>query len=206
MAVVGKSLSGLTYVAVAGVPPIPRPEPSAVFALFPEGAAGARLLDDTALSIRVFAFPELDLQLIFEPTRVRVEALKPKKPEEARLGEYMERIIAALYPKTAFIRYGFNYDIVFQYDAVIPQRNILGAFMKDDAIEDITHFGWQITAEKEKGKRRDTYFFKEVSPLEIQVLANIEFDKPLPRGAASQAEFERCYTEAGAITDRLAFS
>lgn len=207
MAIVARTLEGITFVAVTPASPLPLPEPANLFALYAGSESqGARLLDDTALGVRVFSFPAIDLRIIFEPTRIRLEATKPHKPEELALGEHMDRIVSGLYPKIPFTRYGFNYDLAYQYDAVIPQRHIMQAFMDEETVERATHFGWQCTLAKDKGKRRETYFFKVVSPLELRVLANIEFDSALPRGKETQAAFVRCYTEAQGIAEHLTFS
>jgi hypothetical protein len=167
---------------------------------------GARFLDDAALGIRVFTFPANELRLIFEPSRVRVEAMKPKKPDELPLADYLSLLVAELYPNMPFPRYGYNYDITYQYDAVIPQRMVIGAFLDEETADKTTHFGWQFTLAKEKGKRRETYFMKVASPLELRAMANIEFDQALPKAKDSQAAFVRCYTEAQGIAEHVNFS
>ncbi len=207
MAIVARTLEGSTLVAVTPAPPLGTPDPSRLFALYTgQESAGARFLDDTALGIRVFSFPALDLRIIFEPTRIRIEATSAKKPNESKLATHMTRIIKEFYPKMPFTRYGFNYDITYQYDVVIPQRHIIGAFFDDETVDRTTHFGWQATLAKDKGRRRETYFCKVVSPLELRVLSNIEFEQSFPLTAASQDAFERCYSEAGDIVEHMRFS
>lgn len=207
MAIVARILENTTAVAVAARPPLKTPEPTAVFALFaPEEQSGARFFDDPALGVRSFTLPALDLRLIFEPTRVRLEAMAPKPVDVLPLGTRLATVVAAVYPNVSFPRYGFNYDRTFQYDAVIPQRHIMEAFMDAEAVNAMTHFGWQCTLQKEKGKRKETYFFKVVSPLEIRILANIEFDRVLPEAGKCQTEFVQCADDAMHIVERLRFS
>lgn len=205
MAIIANNLEGLSVAAVARkpLPPVP---PEAVVAHLGKDTAGMRSLDDVALKVMVYTLPKPGIQIIIEPTRIRIDAQVAKRPEDMRLGERLGLLMQALYPSVAVARYGFNYDIAHQYDAVIPQREIIRAYLKEEAIEDITHFGWQCTRTRDKGARRDTHFFKVVSPLELRVLTNVELDKPLPDPAALQAEFERCYAESRAITDQLAFT
>lgn len=207
MAIVARTLEGITCVAVTAAPPLGMPDPSKVLALFPkEAQTGARYLDDAALGVRVFTFPNIDLRLIFEPSRVRVEATKPKKPDELPLAEFLSMLVETCYPKMPFPRYGYNYDFSYQYDAVIPQGHIIGAFLDKETSEKTTHFGWQFTLSKEKGKRKETYFMKVTSPLELRAMANIEFEQALPKGKESQSAFVRCYTEAQGIAEHVNFS
>ncbi len=208
MAITARNLEGISGVLVSLSRRLPLPEAQHVFALFSgENAKGARLLDDTALKVRVFTFPALDLQIACESTRVRFDLLKPHKPDEFHLGEVMGTFAHTLYPEVPFERFGFNYDTAYQYDAVIPQRELWKTFMHEDLVEEMTHFGWQATFQKEKGKRRDTCFFKVVSPLELRVLTNVELDRPLPpQDADTQALFAQCYTESHEIVRKMAFS
>ncbi len=207
MAIVARTLEGTTLVVVTPAPPLGTPDPSRLFALYTgQESAGARFLDDTALGVRVFSLPALELRIIFEPTRIRLEATSAKKPHELKLAEHAASIIKEFYPKMPFTRYGFNYDITYQYDAVIPQRQVIGAFFDDETVERTTHFGWQATLAKDKGKRRETYFFKVVSPLELRVLSNIEFEQSFPLTHESQEAFERCYSEASDIVEHTHFS
>lgn len=206
MAIVARNLEGINAVAVSPAQRLALPEPQHVFALFPGAASkGSRLLDDTALHMRAFTFPELSLQLIFEPTRIRLEATTPHKPTELRLGEILHTVEKTIFPKNTFERHGFNYDIAYQYDAVIPQRALWERFVSKDVLENMTHFGWQMTLQKGKGEQKETYFFKVVSPLELRVLANIEIDHKHEEFDA-QRKFEECYTSSQEIVNHLTFS
>jgi len=207
MAIVARTLEGITCVAITSAPPLGMPDPAKILNLFPkEAQVGARYLDDAALGVRVFTFPQIDLRLIFEPSRVRVEATKPKKPEDLPLAEFLSMIVETAYPKMPFPRYGYNYDITYQYDVVIPQNHVIGAFLDKETADKTTHFGWQFTLSKDKGKRKETYFMKVVSPLELRAMANIEFDQPLPKGKESQSAFVRGFEEAQKIAEHVNFS
>jgi hypothetical protein len=207
MAIVARNLEGISAVLVSLSHGLASPEPQQVFSLFTgDIGKGARLLDDVALHVKVFTFPAMNLQIVFERTRIRFDATTPKKPDELRLGEIMAHVAKALYPDIPFQKIGFNYDIAYQYDVVIPQRQLWERFIAKDALEDMTHFGFQMSFQKEKGKRRDTYFCKVVSPLELRVLANIELDRALPTTEEAQKLYTQCYTECQEIVGKLAFS
>lgn len=192
-----------TIVAVAAGRTLSLPEPAAVFNLFPEGTPGATYFDDAALGVRAFTVPHQKLRLTFERMRVRVEDTGSRQVADMPLAEVMARLIEQLYPPRSFVRYGFNYDVVYRYDQVLPSREVLGAFLKPDMIEDVSHFGWQCTITRDKGKRRETYFFKFISPLELQVLANLEFDRPLPDAEALAEELRTGYTDSQKILEQL---
>lgn len=205
MAIIAHNLEGISIAAIAKnrLPVLP---PEAVVAHLGKETAGMRTIDDVALGVKVYTLPKPGIQIVIEPTRVRIDAQVAKRPEDMRLGERLGRLMEALYPAEAVVRYGFNYDIAHQYETVIPQREIIRSYLKEEAIENVTHFGWQCTRSKDKGARRDTHFFKVVSPLELRILTNVEIDKPLPGPAALQEEYERCYGESQAITGELVFT
>lgn len=207
MAIIARTLEGITCVAVTAAPPLGMPDPARVLSHFSKpDQAGARYLDDAALGVRVFTFPQVELRLIFEPSRVRVEAMKPRKPDELKLAEILSTLVYDLYPKMPFPRYGYNYDITYQYDAVIPQQHVIGAFLDKETTDKTTHFGWQFTIQKDKGKRKETYFMKVTSPLEMRTMANIEFDAALPKAKESQAAFVKCHMDAQGIAEHVNFS
>lgn len=195
-----------TIVAVSPEKRLPLPEPADVFALFPGATSGATYFDDVALGVRAFTIPDAKLRLTFERIRVRIDDIGSRHVEDLTIAELLTQIAAKLYPPRSFTRYGFNYDVVFRYDQVIPSDRIMGAFFAKDMIESITHFGWQATINREKGKRRDTYFFKAVSPLELQVLANVEFDRHLPEAAELQKQFQRLAIETQDVLNHLSFT
>lgn len=195
----------MTAVAVSTRGSLPLPEPGAVFALFPASSQGAKYFDDPALGVRAFTLPAENLRVIFERMRLRIEDTASRRVEDLPLGTLLEKLTSALFPKGTFDRHGFNYDVVYRYDQMIPDRKVLSSFVADDMLEDVSHFGWQFTLSKEKGKRRETYFCKVISPLEIEVLANIEFDKQLPGGEDAQRAFVASYQESQAMLESIAF-
>ena len=207
MAIIARNTEAVSAVAVAGQT-LALPEASAVFALYPGPLSkGARMMDDTALRSRSFTLPALDFQIIFEPTRIRIEALTPKKPDELNLGEHLAIIIASLYPGRPFPRFGFNYDIAYQYDAVIQQNEIIKTFVDKETRDMVTHFGWQFTVMKDKGKRRETYFCKVVSPLELRIMSNVESDSLIPtdKNVANRL-YAQWYTECQEVVTHLTIS
>lgn len=196
----------ITAVAVSTKTRLPLPEPQALFALFPNLGEGAQYFDDPALGVRSFILPRAQIRITFERIRMRVEDTASRRVEDLALGETLGMLAESLYPKGTFDRFGFNYDVVYRYDDVIPSRDVMGAFIRAENLEEVSHFGWQFTLTKEKGKRRETYFCKVVSPLEIQILANVELDRAFPVRAELQKLFVSSYEEAQRVLETISFA
>ena len=186
---------------------IPPPEASKLFPLYTEAQSkGAMFSDNPSTATKVFDFPAAGLQWVFEPGRVRLEDKKHRSPDESKLPAELVRVMEALYAGALPVGYGFNYDMIYRMDTVIPMKDIMGSFLKPESIEDVRHFGWQYTLSKEKGKRLETYFLKAVSPIELAVHANFHFnDIRLPDADDLQKAFERSYANADGALSHLAF-
>lgn len=207
MSITARQFKQATGVAVTSGTKLRQPEPGEILALFPNQTSGAQYLDDTALGLRICTLPTVGIRIVLERQRVRVEDLMPRKPGESNVGTILGTIAEKLFPGQVFVRYGFNYDTVYRYDTVVPSRQIIGSFLDTTVAENVTHFGWQFSIPKEKGKRRDTYFCKMISPLEIEVLANIEVDEKMPTKLSTlQSQFEAWYAESEDILDRFSFT
>ena len=194
-----------TVVAVSTAGGLRAPDPASVLGLFPGKTDGMRLFDDVTMGVRVFTFPQEQLRLTFEKMRVRVEDTGSRHIEDLHIGELLMKIVTQFYPPPTFDRYGFNYDVMYRFDQVIPSRMILGSFLKDEAAEYVSAFGWQCTVSKPKTNRHENYFFKVVSPLELQVLANIEFHQRPKTGPDVQKELIQWSKESQEIIDKLSF-
>lgn len=195
----------LTAVAVSTKNKLQLPDPAGVFGFFSSGSEGAQYFDDPALGVRAFTFPALKLRITFERIRVRVEDTGSRRAEDLDIGSTLSKLSAALYPEKTFDRFGFNYDVVYRFDQMIPTESIIAGFIGSDMREEVSHFGWQFTLSKEKGKRRESYFCKVISPLEIDILANVEFDRMLPSPEETQAQFVSNFGDVQAVLKNIAF-
>lgn len=174
------------------------PEASQIFGLYSgEQAKGSTFSDTPSMLTRVFDFPVIGFQWVFEPTKIRLEDKMNRPPQDAKLAHEMKRLLGALYPDRQPNAYGFNYDMIYRIDTVIPVKEIMGSFLKPSSTEEVKEFGWQYTLVKDKGKRAETYFFKMVSPIEYGVHANFHFNESvLPKSDDLQESFERKYADA----------
>src|SRR5258708_35842551 len=123
MKVTARQPQETTAVAVSTRGVLPLPEPSAIFALFPDSGEGARYFDDAALGVRSVTLPKAQLRLTFERIRVRIEDTGARRIEDLKLGELLHTV-SALFPKNALNCYGFNYDVIYRFDNVLPTREI----------------------------------------------------------------------------------
>ncbi|HEY1733578.1 MAG TPA: hypothetical protein VGG23_03945, partial [Acidimicrobiales bacterium] len=169
------------------------PEPAKLFPLYPsKDAAGSMFSDSPSTATRVYEFPAVGLQWVFEPGRVLLEDKRHRTPDESKLAVEAVRVLRALDPGAAPAGYGFNYDMICRMDSVIPAGDIMESFLKPELVESVRHFGWQYTLEREKGRRLETYFLKAVSPIEFSVHANFHFNDPdAPKAERLEELFER---------------
>jgi hypothetical protein len=187
--------------------PLSLPEPGAFFAAYDAvKTKGSMFTDDSAMSVRVFELPALKLQWVFERGRVRLEDRGFRQPKESVLAAELSRVLPRLYPDRHPTAYGYNYDIIYRMDNVIPLRDIMSSFMKPESLEGVRDFGWQYSIAKEKGRRSETYFFKAVSPIEIAVHSNFHFENPIPVTADDfETEFERFYANTDKALTHMSF-
>lgn len=197
MTITAKHIQRSNIMLIYPVGTLKLPEPTEVFSLYSgKDASGSIFSDTPSLGTRIFEFPVPGFQIIFEPDRLRLEDKSSRQPKESRLALEMQRIITALYPAINPTAFGFNYDIIYRLDTVVPTREIMSGFLRESLLEEIKDFGWQYTLNKDKGKRAETYFFKVVSPIEYGVHANFHFNRSdLPKSNDLQMMFERSYAD-----------
>jgi hypothetical protein len=183
------------------------PDPSQLFAAYTtETTKGALYSDNPAMLTKIFEFPVLGLMWIFEPTKIRLEDKHHRYPEDSKLPQEFRRVLGELYKGIQPVAYGFNFDVMYRFDTVIPVQEIMKSFVKPETLEEVIDFGWQYTLTKEKGKRAETYFLKAVSPLELNVHANFQINEAnLPKDNEFQKQFERSYQNIDNGVKHIAF-
>lgn len=197
MIITAKNIQRSNIILVYADGTLKQPDAAQVFGLYQgNDARGSTFSDTPSLATRVFEFPVPGLQIIFEPNKIRIEDKLGRSPKESHLVNELYRLINSLYKEVKPIAYGFNYDIIYRVDQVIPIKDIMSNFLKQVTIESLKDFGWQYTLNKEKGKRAETYFFKSISPIEYGVHANFHFnDQHLPKPDTLQMAFEKRYSD-----------
>ncbi|KND48271.1 MAG: hypothetical protein AB197_00660 [Parcubacteria bacterium C7867-002] len=187
---------------------LPLPEASQMFALYPGDISKGSIFSDTpSLMTRIFEFPSIGVQWIFEPSRIRIEDRMIRQPGDSKLAHELLRVLEVLYLNMHPSAYGFNYDIIYRVNPIIPTREIMESFVDSASLEDIKDFGWQYTLAKDKGRRTETYFFKAVSPIEYSIHANFHFNETtLPSNTELQAAFEKKYISTDDSLLHMSFS
>ena len=183
------------------------PEPNSFISLFDSNEMkGTNFADDPVMRIKVFDLPNKKFKYIFENNRLRIEEYAFREPNESKCAEEIHRIISNIYKNIKPLAYGFNYDLIYRFDSVLPQREIMANFINNSMHDSIKDFGFQYTVSKEKGKNLETYFFKSVSPIEFRVHANFHFNNTeILTGNDLQAQFEKCYTLIDEAIHNLSF-
>lgn len=206
MKVIAKNIEMSNCVAVFG-DQFFLPEPSVFISLFtPADLKGTNFADDPVMRLKVFDMPAKKFKYIFEGTRIRIEENGFKLPVDSRCAEELFRIITNVYLKLRPVAYGFNYDVIYRFDSVLPQRDVMKNFLAESFHESVRDFGWQYTLAKDKGRKLETYFFKAVTPIELRVHANYHFNgDDFKSKEKVQEQFEKCYTLIDKAIEHLAF-
>jgi len=162
-----------------------------------EDARGLRFLEDPILQTKILALPEAKLKVTLEGFRLRVDDDSDNEPKNSRIIKDVISIKERLFQKIPIAGFGFNYDILYRFNNVMPIQEMFGKFFSGKILEsrELRHMGIQFTLESKKGEIADTWFFKIVSPLELAVHLNRHFRrKELPGEKNLVALFGDCYT------------
>ncbi len=207
MNIIAKNVQRSNIVVVYDKKNLCETSPQDVFSLYSgENLQGSNFHDAPVMDLKIFTFPRRRLKIVFEKNRMRLEDETKEDPFSSKLGAEAHRIHSNLFQKVNSLAFGFNYDIFYRFDEVIPQREIMKQFLKETALEELNDFGWQFTLRKEKSKKSETYFFKVISPLEIALHVNYHFNQPLPLSQEKLQEFfEKCYNDTDKIIQFLSY-
>ncbi|MCX7778673.1 MAG: hypothetical protein N2259_00250 [Patescibacteria group bacterium] len=187
-----------------------------------EAAIGARFIDDPILQTKVLELPKMQLKVVVEPLRLIVEDLSQKEPQETSLISESLKIYQKLFAQTKLQGFGFNFDIYYRFNNVIPLKDLFLNFVDEKILarSDLRDFGTQFTLEKEGGRKKEQYFLKILAPLELTVHVNHHFPAQelpyLPPAIGESPEtknivfplqqlFEKCYNETDEVIQNLKF-
>ncbi len=180
--------------------------PQEVFGHFTsEQTQGSTYVDDPVMELQVFQFPRLQLKVIHDKNRLRLDDSSGSDLSKSLLASEGYRLFQALAKGKVSDSYGFNYDIMVRSDQVIPQHHILANFLATNTIDDVADFGWQFTIRQPNGKEQKTYFFKVVSPLEIGLHINCHFVGQPASAASLTEQYIESYDKVDAIFQQLTF-
>lgn len=162
-----------------------------------EKAKGAKFIDDPIIKAKVLILPNAGLKLTLKNRRMMIDDQTAKNPKESSLIAEAKDIVDKLFKNQTLDGFGFNFDVYYRFNNVIPIRDIFEHFFGEEMLKkkDLRDFGFQFTLEK-KGGILDVYFLKITAPLELAVHFNRHFPKKeLPNLDDLRQMFENCYNE-----------
>lgn len=197
MAVTSKSLHHSNVVIVFSDTGFRSPEIGELASLYSgEDARGARFIEDPVLQTKLLALPKLNIKITIEGMRLRVDDDLGNDPKEARIIRDLLMTKKKLFSDTKVTGFGFNYDVYYKFNNIIPIRDIFENFFNKEVLggKELRDIGVQFTVESGGGKIVDTWFFKIVSPLELAVHLNRHFSQStIPTEKEIARLFENCY-------------
>ena len=184
------------------------PDNSAFGSLYGGDAAkGARFFDDPLMQIKELALPAMNLKISLEKQRLRIEDLAANEPQSSILVQETLNICQKLFPQTALAGFGFNFDLFFRFNTLLPIKDAFARFFGNEPIQnaDLRDFGFQFTLDRGNGNF-DVYFLKVTSPLELAAHLNRHFnEQKLPQKEKLQKMLENCYNDVDKVVGQLKF-
>lgn len=197
-------------VVLAGKDTVPPENP--IFASVVTGpeAAGISLIDDPVMRIKHLSVPKLNLQIVWEGERLRIEDEQALEPKESLLVKKMSQAVKSLFPNhnPKIAGFGFNFELYYQFPDVIRMQDYFNSISSNtmsmgDGLKD---FGWQWTMVSKNNKQLDGYFLKITAPLELAVHHNAHFvASELPGEKELQKIFEEAYLSTHRVVESLKF-
>lgn len=113
-----------------------------------EKARGAKFIDDPVIKAKVLILPNASLKLTLENRRLLIDDQAAKEPKESFLIEEASGIIDKLFKNQTLDSFGFNFDVYYRFNNVIPIKNIFEYFFGEKLLKknDLRDFGFQFTS------------------------------------------------------------
>lgn len=196
------------------------PDPAAVAALYGgERARGAQFLDDPAMRTKILILPALKIRITLEGTRLRIDDESQEEPEKSNFLAEALFVYQRLSGIGKLIGFGFNLDVYFRFNNVLPVSDAFEYFFGRDFLKyaDLRAFGVQFTLERAKKYIKDlpvpvignigildTVFVKVPAPLEIAMHINRHFPvHELPPLDSLRILLQNCYNESEEIAKQF---
>jgi hypothetical protein len=186
------------------------PENEALIGLYRgDEAKGSRFIDDPFIGAKVLTLPALGLRITIEKNRLRIDDEVGREPKDSRLAQDTAYICEKLFQSKNIISFGFNFDIFYRFNNVLPTSEMFEGFFGEEPLKTNTllDFGVSFTLDKPRENFRDTYFTKITAPLEMAVHLNRHFDlKALPNTEGLQKMFDNCYNKIDEVLNNFTYS
>lgn len=183
------------------------PDNAAIISSFGGTAAsGAHFADDVVLKTKILDLPQLKLQIIIEPSRLRIEDNSQLEPEESILIKEAISFYQKNFSQNKLAGFGFNFDIYYRTDKAIHINDLLLNFAKEEMLEkkELRDLGFQFTLEEDVGRKRAQYLIKVTAPLELAVHVNCHYsENKIPEQNKLQELFTDSYDKIDEIIRNL---
>lgn len=184
------------------------PDNSVFSALYSgQQAVGARFFDDPFIQLKTLTLPNMNLKISLEKQRLRIEDLAANEPKSSVLVQETLNICQKLFPQSALVGFGFNFDLFFRFNTLLPIKDAFTRFFGNEPLQntDLRDFGFQFTLDRGIGNF-DVYFLKVTSPLELAAHLNRHFnEQKFPSKEKLQKMLENCYNDVDSIIQSLRF-
>ncbi len=171
-----------------------------------ERTMGSRFIDDPVIRAKVLTLPVMKMKIALERNRLRIDDESQEEPSKSNLVSEAVNIYQKLFPSQKLSGFGFNFDIYFRFNNVIPIHGMFGYFFGEKILKtaDLRDFGVQFSLDRNKKNIIDTWFLKITAPLELAIHLNRHFNlRQLPEKEKLQVLFENCYNETDEMAQNL---
>jgi len=168
---------------------------------------GVKFADDPVIRSKFLFIPSLKMAVTLEGVRFRVDGENDFEPKDSQIVKEGLRIFNKIFSANPLLGYGFNFDIYYRFNQIIPLDFLFEKFVYPEPSDkkSLRNMGIQFTLSKNPNLV-ETYFVKITAPLEIVVHANFHFNnRIIPSEADLQKLFEKKYDEVDLMVNRFKF-
>lgn len=177
-----------------------------------EGAdgVGSRFADDPVSQTKFLDVPAKKLRIVLEGTRLRIDDLSEKHPEESNLLELASMIFERIGANCRPIAYGFNFDLYYRFPEMIPAEYLFKMFASEKLLSNqiqLKDLGVQFSLVHPKKEVQEVVFVKITAPLEIAVHFNhhVAVAGKVPEKNKLAQEFKAAYERPDEVVNNLKF-
>ncbi len=171
-------------------------------------SAGSQFVDDPVIRSKFMVVPRLKLRVTLENVRLRIDDDSKAAPGSSILIHEAVRIYPKLFKQAQLNAIGFNFDIMYRFEKMIPTDYLFKHFVDEKILKkgNVSDFGIQFVLDREGGRSQEVIFLKIPSPLELAVHYNYHFGaSELAKEEKLQKQFEEAYEKVDEIVEQLKF-
>lgn len=203
--ITSKSLHHSNVVLAFDERTFPSPENAVITSAYTgEEGRGARFLDDPLIHAKVLTLPNIGIKLTLEGIRARIDDESKAEPNVSRLAQETARIYQSIFNKGKLTAYGFNYEMYYRFNNLIPLEYIFSGYFSKDALSGATlkDVGIQFTLNRKHVD--EIWYIKVTAPLEVAAHINVHIPaSELPGESELKRMFEKQYADFDLIMGKF---